>query len=330
MTKRSTRWFARAFLFAFTAFIATALVIPDADAARRMGGGKSFGRQAAPPQAPMQRDAAPAAPQQPAQAAPAQPGTPAAAAPARPGNRWLGPIAGIAAGLGIAALLSHLGLSGAFASFLASMLLIGLLVFAVVFIWRMLRGANGARPVERRMEPAYGGPAMPREQPAPAAPASAYVPPAATGSARPGSVAATLGGAGVTSVVENVRAGNVPADFDVQGFLRSAKVHFYRLQASWDRRDLNDLSEFTTPEVFAELRTQLTEQSGVAQNEVTALEAELLGVDEGDVDWLASVRFHGAIRENGGAGEPFQEIWNLSKRKDGRSGWLLAGIQQVQ
>jgi predicted lipid-binding transport protein (Tim44 family) len=330
MTKRSTRWFARAFLFAFTAVIGAALVVPDADAARRMGGGKSFGRQAAPPAAPMQRDAAPAAPHQPAQAAPAQPAPPPAATPAPAGNRWLGPIAGIAAGLGIAALLSHFGLSGAFASFLASMLVIGLLVFAALFVWRMLRGGGNARPIERRMEPAYGGPAMPREQPAPA-PATYTPSSAATGAARPGSVAATLGGAGVTQVVENASGPrNIPAYFDAEGFLRNSKVHFYRLQAAWDRRDLNDLSEFTTPEVFAELRTQLTEQAGATQNEVTALDAELLGIEEGPVDWLASVRFHGAMRENGGSAEPFQEIWNLSKRKDGRSGWLLAGIQQVQ
>jgi predicted lipid-binding transport protein (Tim44 family) len=108
-------------------------------------------------------------------------------------------------------------------------------------------------------------------------------------------------------------------------------VHFYRLQASWDRRNLEDLSEFTTPEVFAELRTQLAEQAGSTQpNEVVTLEAELLGIDEGLSDWLASVRFSGEMREDGAhAAEPFQEIWNLSKRKDGRSGWLLAGIQQV-
>jgi predicted lipid-binding transport protein (Tim44 family) len=127
------------------------------------------------------------------------------------------------------------------------------------------------------------------------------------------------------------RPGQVPADFDAQAFLRNAKVHFHRLQESWGRRDLEDLSEFTTPEVFAELRTQLAEQPGLSgRNEVTALEADLLGIDEGASDWLASVRFRGAMREAGArAAEPFEEIWNLSKRKVGRSGWLLAGIQQV-
>jgi predicted lipid-binding transport protein (Tim44 family) len=177
------------------------------------------------------------------------------------------------------------------------------------------------------MEPAYDGPAPARDTP----PAAAYVPQPGV-APRPGSVAATMGGAGATEVVHSPpRPGHVPADFDVNGFLRNAKVHFHRLQESWDRRDLEDLSEFTTPEVFAELRTQLSEQPrDAARNEVAALDAELLGIDEGLSDWLASVRFKGAMREAGaGATEPFEEIWNLSKRKDGRSGWLLAGIQQL-
>lgn len=322
---RSSRWLTRAFLFAFAAFIGTALVVPDADAARRMGGGKSFGRQAAPPSQPAQRDAMQPTPSQPAQAAPARPGGQGAAAPAA-GNRWLGPIAGIAAGLGIAALLSHLGLSGALLEFLASAVLIGLAVMAALFVWRMLRGGANTRPMERGMEPADGGASSSRRPPV-----AAYVPPVASGQARAGSIAATLGGAGTAEVVQTPpRAGNVPADFDVPGFLRNAKVHFHRLQAAWDRQDLDDLSEFTTPEVFGELRTQLAEEAVSARNEVVGLDADLLGIEEGGNDWLASVRFRGSMREAGAsAAEPFEEIWNLSKRKDGRTGWLLAGIQQV-
>ncbi len=318
---RFTRWF----VFALAAFTGAALIVPDVEAARRLGGGKSFGRQAAPPaQAPAQRDAINQAPQRPAQAAPGQP---TGAPPAAAGNRWLGPIAGIAAGLGLAALLSHLGLGGALLEFLSSALLIGLLVMAAVFVWRMLRGGAKSQPMARRMEPAYGGgpAAATREEPAPA-----YASPAG-GAARPGSVAATLAGTGSTQVVHTApRAGQVPADFDADAFLRSAKVHFHRLQAAWDRHDLDDLSEFTTPEVFAELRMQLAEDSAAARNEVEGLDAELLGIDEGLNDWLASVRFRGSIREKGAtATESFEEIWNLSKRRDGRTGWLLAGIQQV-
>jgi len=317
----------RAGLFALLAVVGAALVIPDADAARRMGGGKSFGRQtqqSAPPAQPAQREGLGQSAGQPGatQAAPGVAGRPAAQTPAT-GNRFLGPIAGLAAGLGIAALLSHFGLIGPFAEFLASALMIGLLVLAGVFVWRMLRGAARPSPASARQpatEPAWQAPVAARS-------------PVSTDAARPGSIAASLGGVGVStpSVEATGAAPGVPHDFDVDGFLRNAKVHFHRLQAAWDRRDVDDLNEFTTPEVLAELRVQLAENAADSgRNEIVGLDAHLLGIEESAVDYLASVRFDGTLRSaEAPEGEAFQEIWNLSKRKDGRGGWLLAGIQQV-
>ena len=46
--------------------------------------------------------------------------------------------------------------------------------------------------------------------------------------------------------------------------------------------------------------------------------------------YLVSVRFTGVIRD--GTGEPdesFDEIWHLTKSRQGGSGWVLSGIQQV-
>jgi predicted lipid-binding transport protein (Tim44 family) len=154
--------------------------------------------------------------------------------------------------------------------------------------------------------------------------------------AQPGSVAATAG-TSVTGVplaqleTSPSTSWEVPADFDAAGFLRNAKVYFVRLQAAWDARNLVDIREFTTPEAFAEIRIQVDEQkSANDKTEVVALDAQLLGVETGDHDYLASVRFSGAIRENDmPAAEPFVEVWNLTKPKTGRTGWLLAGIQQI-
>jgi len=331
LTQLSDRFhrLARLGLLGFLAFIGLALIIPDADAARRMGGGKSFGRQtqqAAPPAQPAQRESLGQSAGQPgpAQAAPGMAAKPGAAQAPATGNRFLGPLAGIAAGLGIAALLSHFGLIGPFAEFLAAALMIGLLLLAGLFIWRMLRGGarQGSAPMPQRpMEPAYQ------------APAAARVEMPGNGAARPGSLAASLGGVGtsVDAAGSDGRAPGVPDDFDVNGFLRNAKVYFHRLQAAWDRRDVDDLNEFTTPEVLAELRMQLQEHAGDSDaNEIVQLDADLLGIEEGPVDYLASVRFSGTMRSaEAPQGEPFQEIWNLSKRKDGRTGWLLAGVQQV-
>jgi predicted lipid-binding transport protein (Tim44 family) len=322
-------WMQRTSTALFALFIGLALVAQDADA-RRLGGGGSFGRQspnvtrqAAPPT----NSAAPAKPAPAPQAAPQSAQPSAAAQPSR--NRWLGPLAGLAAGVGLAALFSHFGMGAALAEGLGSLLLIALLVFAAVFIWRMLRG--GA-PAQRRMEPAYAG----SDGAEPVQPKSLQSSMLSSGVPLPGSVAATAGtsvsGVPLTQSDPAISASwEVPADFDSTGFLRNAKVYFVRLQTAWDQRNLVDIREFTTPEAFAEIRVQVDEQkSANDKTEVVALDAQLLGVETGDHDYLASVRFSGAIRENDmPAAEPFVEVWNLTKPKSGRTGWLLAGIQQI-
>jgi len=310
-----TGWRAGIAMAAIAGFVALAMVAADAEAARRFGGGKSFGRQSQNVERqqmqPPARDAA-------GQAAPGQQGAQSAGPAAQPQaarNRWMGPLAGLAAGLGIFALLSALGLSGAFAQMLGSLLVVALLVGAAMFVWRMLRGAGNQTAAQRRLEPGF-------EAPAAGAGRIAYD----SAAARPGSVAATLGSASAPTA-----PWGVPADFDVEGFLRSAKVHFIRLQAAWDARNLEDIREFTTPEVFAEIRMQLSEETGAATHtDVVSLAAQLLGIEESDSDYIASVRFDGSIRAGQGAPEPVSEVWNLSKPKRGNRGWLLAGVQQVQ
>jgi predicted lipid-binding transport protein (Tim44 family) len=123
----------------------------------------------------------------------------------------------------------------------------------------------------------------------------------------------------------------VPADFDTAGFLRNGKIYFIRLQAAWDKADVNDLREFTTPEMFAELKMQLQERGASSNHtDVVSLDAELLGVETVGSDYLASLKFSGMIRESENApAEPFTEVWNLSKPVTGQGGWALAGIQQM-
>jgi predicted lipid-binding transport protein (Tim44 family) len=119
----------------------------------------------------------------------------------------------------------------------------------------------------------------------------------------------------------------VPAGFDASGFLRAAKLNFLKLQTANDAGRLEDIREFTTDELYQELKSDLGEKQ---QTDVVALEADLLElVTEGDRYW-ASVRFSGTVREAPGAvPEAFAEVWNLVKPADGSSGWLLAGIQQM-
>jgi predicted lipid-binding transport protein (Tim44 family) len=214
-------------------------------------------------------------------------------------SRWLGPLAGLAAGIGLAALFSHLGMGEGFASFVM-MLLIGLAVF---FVIRLLFRRRA--PESRSLQYAGAGQAP--------APMQFEAPPAGSGGAAP------------------VSGGSIPAGFDVDGFLRQAKLNFVRLQAANDQKNIEDIRNFTTPEMFAEIKLEIDERGGgTQQTDVVTLNAELLDVAEENKLYVASVRFHGAIRETEGAApEAFDEVWHLAKPVDGSRGWAVAGIQQV-
>ena len=275
-----------------TLAFALGLSLGEAQAAR-LGGGKSVGmqRQAVQPQrAPAQ------------QATPAQPAAPAAApAPATPKRNWLGPVAGLAAGLGLAALASHFG----FGEGLANVLTIALLAMAAVFVVRWLLRRNSP-PVPARDALQY---AAAGESVAPSAPS------AQTPLAIPGGASASA----------------IPADFDSEAFVRVAKLNFVRLQAANDAGNVDDIREFVAPELYAEIKLQIDERGGTAQQtDVVTLAAELLEVVSEGKRYVASVRFSGMLREAPGtAAQPFAEIWNLCKPVSGDSGWVIAGIQQV-
>jgi predicted lipid-binding transport protein (Tim44 family) len=252
------------------------------------------------------------------QAAAAKPAAPAAAVPPKPASPWKGILGGALLGLGLGALLSHLGLGGAMASMISTMLMVGLFAVAAMFIYRMWRrrNGNGGAHAKSGLQPAYAGGYTPEigSRVEPVQPAALQSQPYASGSDAGNSV-----GFGV------------PADFDAAGFLRHAKTYFIRLQATWDKADANDLREFTTPEMFAEMKMQLQER-GPSPNhtDVVSLDAELLGVETVGNDYLASVKFSGMIKEAENApAEPFTEVWNLSKPVSGQGGWTLAGIQQL-
>ncbi|MEC5407677.1 TIM44-like domain-containing protein [Paraburkholderia sp. MPAMCS5] len=292
----------------------------DAEA-RRMGGGRSIGRQSNTVQqqhqaTPYQPSQSNQAMQQRAQPAPAPAPTPAAQ-PNR--SRWLGPIAGLAAGLGIAALLSHFGLGGAFAGAMANIIVIA--VLAMIGIWLIRRFMGRKRDAS---QPAYAG-----QSPSLNSGATGYTqeprytPPPA------GSYPEPQGNPLATPSV-NITP-SVPAGFDSEAFLRNAKVYFVRLQAAWDVGNIEDIREFTTPEMFAEVRVDLASRGAETnQTDVVQLNADLLGVEERASEYFASVRFSGLIREApGAAAEPFAEVWNLSKANRAGEGWLLAGIQQL-
>lgn len=290
--------------------------------AKRLGGGKSSGMQRDMP-ARTAPDAPPAKPATPApgqQAAPATNPAAAAGPAAAPKRNWMGPLAGLAAGLGLAALMSHLGLGAEFANFL----LIALLVLAAIVVVRMIM----ARRQQAQPQPAgasyrsgaSGQVAWPAGGGTPApAPAAAATDPVVTPASEPAAPAP-------------VARAFVPAAFDSEGFGRTAKMIFIRLQAANDTGDLDDLRAFTTPEMFAELSMDIRERGTASQHtEVLGVESEVVDVTEDGGRQVVSVRFRGQLREQAGT-EPVSvdEVWHLVKPADGSRSWAIAGIEQWQ
>ncbi|MDZ7585743.1 MAG: Tim44-like domain-containing protein [Thiobacillus sp.] len=265
----------------FAVFLTFGFSIQEAEA-KRMGGSKSFGMQRS---APAKQNVAPTPQRQ-------QTGTAPTAAPQK--RSWMGPIAGLAAGLGLAALFSHLGLGEEMANFM----MLALLAMAAFMLFRFFMRRNAPAPAMQ-----YAG--MPQQGPA----AFDQSP-------------AALGG--------SPTVGAFPPGFDADAFAREAKLNFIRLQAAFDAANLDDLRAFTSPEVFAEISMQLAERGDAAQiTDVMVLDAEVLeAVDEGNRH-VVSVRFTGQVREAAGQDAvPLDEVWHLTKPASGQGGWVIAGIQQ--
>jgi predicted lipid-binding transport protein (Tim44 family) len=276
--------------------------------AKRVGGSQSIGRQsqAASPSGQGQRNQ---------QAQPAQQATQAPAAAA--GNRWMGPLAGLAAGLGIAALLSSFGLAEGLAQMLSNALLIGLVILAGVMLFRFI--ANRRRP-----DLAYGHGSANRQQ----SNGSQFL--NQIGQARPEANLRTWPRAAM-GPTGAAKAPDPSLGPDQATFVASAKSMFMRLQGAWDRNEQGDLFELTTPEMFARIKQDLEGRGRQPSlTEVTQLDAEVLGTESSADEMLVSVRFYGQIREDDAqTAQPFQEIWNLVRSVHGDEAWRLAGIQQI-
>jgi predicted lipid-binding transport protein (Tim44 family) len=325
--------------------IALAFSSINAEAAKRMGGGKSMGQQS---QNVTNKQAAPA------NAAPGQAAKPAAApapAPAAP-KPWGAMLGGLAAGLGLAWLANSMGLGGALGGAMGNILMMVALGVAAMVAWNMYKRykanqqggqpqpayANGynpqnvgndaaARPFERTT---FQNHHMNYQAPQAGAQGGSMIGSgiAGAGSAVGSTAASSLGGA---------QTWGIPADFDTAGFLTASKSHFVALQAAWDKSDMDKLRAMMTEEMVTEIRAQIAERDAtspagtVHRTEVVTIDAHLLGIEEvaATRHYMASVEFSGQIREEAGlAPEPFREVWNLTKPVTG-GGWLVAGIQAV-
>ena len=316
----------------FVVALTAAMAFTGADAeAKRMGGGKSVGKQSSNV---TQREAAPSS---------AKPAAPAAAPTATPAPKkpWGAMLGGLAAGLGLAWLASSLGLGEGMAQFMGFALAALAIMLVAGFVMRYLKSRRegtgqasaspfafqgaGATPA-RDYSPANVGndaSARPWERTGTAFEASAPAP-------------AAQGGSMIGSALLGAQSWGVPAGFDTDGFLSACKTNFVTLQDAWDRSDISALRSMMTDEMLDQIKTQLAEREshtgGVFnKTDVLRLDAQLLGIEETDAVYMASVEFSGMISEDVSAGpSPFREVWNMTKPRNGAGGWLVAGVQALQ
>lgn len=291
--------FKKFLMSAFIVVVSSTFLPIDADAGR-LGGGRSLGMQRS---SPAVVNKTPTATTSPAISSPAAT-NPGALANNTANNKrsWAGPLAGLAAGLGLGMLFSHLGIGEGMGSILQILLLAGIAYFIYKLIIAKKQGSNYQAPLQYAGNTNYN--------------------------ANPGSTAPQIGSNIAGGAGSLNSAGSYPPGFNAENFVRAAKVNFIRLQTANDNHNLNDLREFTSPEMFAELKMDIEERGNRSQKtEVIDLDAQILEVVSEGGRLIASVLFKGKISEDGAMPSAFQEIWHMSKPADGSSGWVVVGIQ---
>ena len=270
------------------------LVLLDHAEARRLGGGRSLGSRPS-----YQRSSPSAQRGTPSQNQATQPGRIDPASPvATPG--------GMLGGLVTGGLIGSLFFGGAFTGpRLVDLLVFGGLVFLLMRYLRSRRVATEG--LQGSPFQTAGGPPPEEEW-----------------------NVSTRGSAGQTAPAAETA---IPPDFDQADFMKGARAVYARLQESWDRRDLEDIRQFTSPEIWEEVKHQAKADPHPSETEIVLVNVKLLGVQKSDDRTVASVFYDVLMREAPEQTETsrIREVWHFScdDKKDG-SFWVLEGIQQVE
>lgn len=300
----------------FLLFASCAVVMPDTAEAARMGGGRSFGsrpamRSPAAPPATMQRQAQTNAAQR-------------QNAVGQPNRGFLGGMGGIVGGLLAGTLLGSLLSGGGFSGGgFMDLLILGVLIYlGYRFLVRRRASSSAPSPAPAAAAGVNGGmvqtPFLQKDL------SSQY----ADTSASAGAAQSWGGLSGGT--ISQEQGPRIPAGFDAEEFLQGAKLAYNRLQASWDKRDLNDIAQFATPAVMDALKEQLAQEPTPSHTEIILVNAQLLEVSEDGADERAQVYFDVLLREDPQQQTPSnaREIWHFVRERAGGT-WKLDGIQQV-
>lgn len=324
-------WSIRLSVLAVVAAFLSLSVLPTDAEARRMGGGGSFGRSA-----PSQfQKSPPSSPSGTTSTAPAKqqattPGTAGAAGAAAPRNRFLGPLGGLAAGLGLAALFGYLGFGAGMAEFLGTMLMIAAAVFAVMFLVRMLRGQQAAKPRPAYSAPGASGAANNSYRQASTNPINDPVP--GMGAPRSDQGFGQFGNASAfdAPMPAATPVKDLPAGFDEANFVNSAKKFFVTMQGVFDKGDVAGLREYCSDEVVDHLKAEIESRgNAVNRTDVVTLDAQLIGFETDVDEQIATVAFTGMLREEqDAAASEINELWIMTRPVSG-GGWVLSGIHNL-
>ena len=289
-----------------------AFTVPDIAEAARMGGGRSFGSSSV-----MKRSVTPPAgtygsSTMSRQAAPMQSSRMDGGAATMTRNNT-GLFGGLFGGLLAGTMLGSLfgghaaaGTAGGAGMFM-NLLLIGLLVYFGVRLFRRMSGRNSARQEDYQARQEYSTPGSSAGQ------SGAWD---TLRSAQPAAQASA--------------SASLPADFDQEEFLRGAKAAYTRMQASWDRRDLDDIAQFATESVMEELRRQAQEDPQPSKTELLLVTASVLDVWDEEDKRRVAVSFDVLMREDQNVQQPVQvrEVWYFVCSNKAGDSWKLDGIQQ--
>ena len=291
-------------VFSLVFAVAALAIMPLEEAeAKRFGFGKSFGKQYSP-----SRMKQPSKSTSTAGSKQTTSSSAAGAARTSGASRWLGPLAGLAAG----GLLASLFFGDAFEGIQPMDIL---LFLGLIFGGMMLLRAMGRRALQSQGAGVSGVNSQFRTTPD-----------------QDFGQDARFQDEGVGTLSEAGSSFDAPPWFNTETFAQGAKTHFIRLQAAWDKGDLKDIAEYTTPELYAEIQSERL-NSGDERHftEVVTLNADLVSLQREGERVVASVHFSGLIREGEGAQTTeFSEIWHVEHSWENPEGdWHIAGIQQI-
>lgn len=301
------------------AFLFGMVAISQAAEAARLGGGSSFGYSKSIPSksystAPKSTTTKPAAT------------TSTTTKPASGASKWLGPLAGLAAGGLLAAMLFGDGFEGIQ---LMDILIFALIAFMLFKMFASTRGrqaqqsAYSRQPEESYEARAQADTAYQRQSHSDFSNQPSYNPHQSE------SIIGSALGEGISE--QAVTVNEVPAWFDAQQFVEGAKGHFVTLQKAWDDLDLSEVESYCTSELFSEIKRQA--QGRVPGDNVTVvdtLDAEIADMAIDGQYFVVSIRFSGFIQEEANAdAHAFHEVWHIRRDASDQGNWLVAGIQQV-